>query len=173
MPTARHPPRVCARNAVPAEIRWAGSWWKTAARIAAHGANGVTGVSEPNARDMPFATMAANGMSLAFGSDTPVTPFAPWAAIRAAVFHHEPAQRISAGTAFLAHTRGGWRAVGIDDRGYLDLGQPATFAIWSLGNDDLHGTTRLPELSPGATPPANLRTVIRGRTVFDLEGAFS
>jgi len=142
---------------------WGGLDGMYAARL---GRERVTGMN-------PFATMAANGMSLAFGSDTPVTPFAPWEAIRAAVFHHEQAQRISAGTAFLAHTRGGWRAVGIDDRGYLDLGQPATFAIWSLGNDDLHGTTRLPELAPGATPPANLRTVIRGRTVFDLEGAFS
>jgi predicted amidohydrolase YtcJ len=121
----------------------------------------------------PFATMAAAGMSLAFGSDTPVTPFAPWQAIQAAAFHHEPAQRISAETAFLAHTRGGWRVAGIDDRGYLDLGQPASFAVWSLSGDSLPGTTGLPDLSPGATLPTNLRTVIRGRTVFDREGALA
>jgi predicted amidohydrolase YtcJ len=112
----------------------------------------------------PFAAMSAAGMSLAFGSDTPVTPFAPWAAIAACVNHHDHAQRISAHSAFLAHTRGGWHAAGIDGRGHLDPGQPASFAIWSAGN-----APGLPDLAPGATLPTNLRTVIRGRTVFDRE----
>ena len=114
-----------------------------------------------------FATMAAAGLSMAFGSDTPVTPFAPWRAIRAAAFHHEPSQRIDAESAFLAHTRGGWGVAGIDDRGYLDLGQPASFAVWSLDTGSRSGTPGLPDLSPGATLPTNVRTVIRGRTVFD------
>jgi hypothetical protein len=121
----------------------------------------------------PFATMNAAGMSLALGSDTPVTPFAPWEAIRGCVNHHDPAQRISAESAFLAHTRGGWRAAGVGDRGYLGLGQPASFALWSVGSDvRSRGVTlaRLPDLSPGATLPINLCTVIRGRTVFELEG---
>jgi len=121
----------------------------------------------------PFATMTAAGMALALGSDTPVTPFAPWEAIRGCVNHHDPAQRISAESAFLAHTRGGWHAAGMDDRGYLDAGQPASFAIWSVGNDPRSGRPGLPDLSPGATLPTNLRTVIRGRTVFDREGALS
>jgi len=119
--------------------------------------------------------MTEAGMSLALGSDTPVTPFAPWEAIRAAVFHHDPAQRITAQAAFLAHTRGGWRAAGIDDRGYLAAGQPASFAVWSFGDDARYGTLTsacLPDLSPGATLPTSLRTVIRGRTVFD-RGALS
>jgi predicted amidohydrolase YtcJ len=94
-----------------------------------------------------------------------VTPFAPWESISACVNHHDPAQRVSAQTAFLAHTRGGWRAAGIDDGGYLGQGQPASFAIWSAG-----GTANLPDLSPGATLPTTLRTVIRGRTVFDRLG---
>ena len=121
----------------------------------------------------PFATMNAAGMSLALGSDTPVTPFAPWEAIRGCVNHHDPAQRISAESAFLAHTRGGWRAAGIDDRGYLGLGQPASFALWFVGSHARsRGLTlaRLPDLSLGATLPTNLCTVIRGRTVFELEG---
>jgi predicted amidohydrolase YtcJ len=134
----------------------------------------------------PFAAMAAAGLSLALGSDSPVTPFAPWEAIRACVNHHEPAQRISARSAFLAHTRGGWRAGGIDDRGYLDLGQPASFAVWQVGDlvvqapddriqtwstDPRSGTPGLPDLSPGAALPTNLRTVVRGRTVFERVGA--
>jgi predicted amidohydrolase YtcJ len=135
----------------------------------------------------PYGSMAAAGVALVLGSDTPVTPFGPWEAIRACVNHHEPSQRISARSAFLAHTRGGWRAAGIDDRGYLDLGQPATFAVWSVGDlvvqapddriqtwstDPRSGTPGLPDLSEGADLPVNLRTVVRGRTVFDREGAF-
>jgi predicted amidohydrolase YtcJ len=120
----------------------------------------------------PFATMQAAGLPLALGSDTPVTPFAPWEAIRACVNHHDPLQRLSAESAFLAHTRGGWRAAAIDDRGYLDVGQPATFAVWSVDQDPSGAPTpcRLPDLSFGATLPVNQRTVIGGRTVFDLEG---
>ena len=142
---------------------WGGAHGMYAARL---GQERVTGMN-------PFATMTAAGMPLALGSDTPVTPFAPWEAIRACVNHHDPAQRISAASAFLAHTRGGWRAAGIDDRGHLDLGQPASFAIWSVGDAPRAGTLTqacLPDLSPGATRPTNLRTVIRGRTVFDREG---
>ena len=122
----------------------------------------------------PFAAMHAAGISLALGSDTPVTPFAPWAAIRTCLNHDDPAQRLSAAAAFQAHTRGGWRAAGIDDRGYLEPGQPASFALWSVeGGQRSSGLTPglLPDLSAGATLPTNLRTVIRGRTVFDLEGA--
>jgi predicted amidohydrolase YtcJ len=117
-----------------------------------------------------FASMQALGLSLAFGSDTPVTPFAPWEAIRVCVNGHEAAQGLPPATAFEAHTRGGWRAAGIDDRGYLGPGQLASLVIWSPGTGQGSGgltPDRLPDLAPGATLPTNLRTVIRGRTVFD------
>jgi predicted amidohydrolase YtcJ len=119
----------------------------------------------------PFATMQEAGMSLALGSDTPVTPMAPWEAIRDCVNHHDPAQRLSGESAFLAHTAGGWRAAGIDDRGYLGLGQPASFALWSLGGEaGSGGSGSLPDMSAGAILPTILCTVIDGRTVFDLKG---
>ena len=65
-------------------------------------------------------------------------------------------------------------------------GQPASFAIWSVGDlvvqapDDRIqtgaptpvGTPGLPDLSPGAALPTTLRTVVRGRTVFERDGAF-
>jgi predicted amidohydrolase YtcJ len=149
---------------------WGGSDGMYAARL---GPGRVAGMN-------PFATMTGAGMALALGSDTPVTPFAPWDAIRGCVHHHDPDQRIPAESAFLAHTRGGWRAAGLDDPGCLDVDQPASFAIWSVPRDVRPGTpggsagltpVRLPDLSPGATLPTNLRTVIRGRTVFDREGA--
>ncbi|MGZ4648947.1 MAG: amidohydrolase, partial [Kineosporiaceae bacterium] len=74
----------------------------------------------------PFATMAAAGIPLAFGSDSPVTPLAPWENVRAAVFHTDPQQRISAKAAFAAHTRGAWRAARRPGEGVLTLGAPAT-----------------------------------------------
>ena len=58
----------------------------------------------------PFARLAAAGMPLAFGSDAPVTPLAPWEGVRAAVHHHAPGSRVDAATAFAAHTAGGWAA---------------------------------------------------------------
>jgi predicted amidohydrolase YtcJ len=152
--------------------RWGGPHGMYAARL---GADRVAGMN-------PFATMIAAGMPMALGSDSPVTPFAPWEAIRDCANHHDPGERVPVETAFLAHTSGGWRAAGIDDRGYLGVGQPASFALWS-GENDHRGNdhrvsdhrvsdqraagTRLPDLSPGASLPTNLRTVIRGRTVFE------
>jgi len=137
------------------DAHWGGPDGMYAARLGRERAAGMN----------PFAAMIEAGLALALGTDSPVTPFAPWEAISACVNHHDPAQRVSARTAFLAHTRGGWRAAGIDDGGYLGQGQPASFAVWSAGD-----TANLPDLSPGATLPTTLRTVIRGRTVFDRLG---
>ncbi|MCX9192178.1 amidohydrolase [Carbonactinospora thermoautotrophica] len=134
----------------------------------------------------PFAALAAAGVPLAFGSDAPVTPLDPWGAIRAAVYHHNPDQRISARAAFTAHTRGGWRALGRDTEGVLRPGAPATYAIWQVGElvvqvpderiqawstDPRSRVPGLPDLSPGVAPPRCLRTVVRGRIVYTREGA--
>jgi predicted amidohydrolase YtcJ len=159
---------------------WGGDDGMYAARL---GAERVRGTARTGSGPMnPFAAMMAAGMTVAFGSDSPVTPFAPWEAVRAAVNHHDTGQRVSARSAFLAHTRGGWRAAGFDDRGYLDLGLPATFAVWEVGDlvvqapddriqtwstDPRSGTPGLPDLSPEAPSPTCQRTVVRGRTVFD------
>ena len=133
----------------------------------------------------PFAALAAAGVLLAFGSDSPVTPFAPWEAVRAAAFHTDPQQRISARAAFAAHTRGASRAAGRAGEGVLALGAPATLAVWSAGDlvvqtpddriqawstDPRSGTPGLPDLSPGTPAPRCLRTVVGGRTVHDALG---
>jgi predicted amidohydrolase YtcJ len=130
----------------------------------------------------PFASMAAAGVPLALGSDSPVTPFDPWGAVRACAFHHDPDQRISARAAFLAHTRGAWRAAGVDDRGVLVPGAPASFAVWAASElvvqapddriqawstDPRSGTQGLPDLTPGTPAPQCLRTVVDGCTVHD------
>ncbi len=114
----------------------------------------------------PFAGLTAAGVPLALGSDSPVTPFGPWAAVRAAAFPQVPEHRIDVAAGFAAHTRGGRLAAGLDDPGDLRPGAPATYAVWDAGS--LPG---LPDLTPGRDLPRCLRTVVSGRTVFAAEGA--
>jgi predicted amidohydrolase YtcJ len=130
----------------------------------------------------PFADLAAAGVVLAFGSDSPVTPLDPWGTVRAAATHHESGQRMTARAAFAAHTRGGWRATGRDDAGVLVPGAPATYVVWRTGDlvvqtpdarvaawstDPRAGVPALPDLSPGAELPICLRTVVRGGVAYD------
>ena len=77
-----------------------------------------------------FAALAAAGVPLAFGSDSPVTDLGPWAAVRAATHPTDPAAALPADAAFAAHTRGGWRAANRPSEGVLTPGAPATFAVW-------------------------------------------
>ncbi|HEX4725464.1 MAG TPA: amidohydrolase family protein [Pseudonocardiaceae bacterium] len=114
----------------------------------------------------PFAALIDNGVSLAFGSDSPVTPVDPWGAIRAAVHHRTGGFGISPHAAFTAHTTGGWRAAGNPEPGTLTVGAPATYAVWDTGEQvaDMPG---LPSVAPGAALPVCLRTVLRGRVIFD------
>ncbi|MGL5928185.1 MAG: amidohydrolase family protein, partial [Dermatophilaceae bacterium] len=110
----------------------------------------------------PFAAMVSAGVSLAFGSDSPVTPFDPWAAVRAATAHHDEAQRVDATAAFEAHTRGGWAAAGDDAGGVLAVGRPATFTVWDVDDLDDGG---LPALGDGASSPT-CRMTVRAGTVL-------
>ncbi|GAB2694782.1 amidohydrolase [Kitasatospora kifunensis] len=129
----------------------------------------------------PFAALLRAGVPLAFGSDAPVTALDPWGTVRAAAFHQTPQHRISVRAAFAAHTRGGWRALGRDQEGVLVPGAPATYALWRTGElvvqapdqrvagwstDPRSGIPGLPDLTPGTELPTCLRTVVRGRTVY-------
>ena len=130
----------------------------------------------------PFSRLAAAGVALAFGSDTPVTAIDPWAAVHAAVHHKTEGFGVSPRAAFTAHTRGGWRAAGVDDgvTGTLQPGAPATFAVWETGDlvvagsdsrvqrwstDPRSGVPGLPDLT-GPTPVC-VRTVLNGRTIYE------
>ena len=123
---------------------------------------------ERAARMNPFAAMAAAGIPLAFGSDSPVTPLGPWEAVRAAAFHRTPSARLPVPVAFEAHTRGGWRAAGVDDAGMLSPGALASYAVWA---DEQPGDRTLPDLAPGTAAPRCLRTAVRGATVWSADGA--
>ena len=114
----------------------------------------------------PLGGMHAVGAALAFGSDAPVTPLDPWGSVRAAVWHHNPVQRMTPQAAFAAHTRGGWRAVGQDSHGVLTPQAPATFAAW---HTPAGRRGALPVLEPDAPLPQCRRTVLRGEVIFDAE----
>jgi predicted amidohydrolase YtcJ len=81
----------------------------------------------------PFADLHRAGVTLAFGSDSPVTPFAPWEAVRAALTHHNEAQRLPIGVALEAHTSGGRQAGKRSGKGGIRLseGDRAVFAAWT------------------------------------------
>ncbi len=130
----------------------------------------------------PFADFQRAGVPMAFGSDTPVTTFDPWRAVSAAVHHRTTRHRISARGAFTAHTRGGWRAVGVDDAGVLAPGFAAHLAVWDgidlavqaaderisrWSTDPRSGTPLLPLVGPDAAPPRNLMTIRSGRIIHD------
>lgn len=135
----------------------------------------------------PYASMARAGVVLAFGSDTPVTPFDPWGAVRAAALHHNPEERLSVRAAFGAHTRGGWRAIRRDDGGVLHPGSEATLAIWEVpseltvqtpdervaawSTDPRAGVPVLPSLQPGEDLPGCHRTYSAGTLIYDHERA--
>jgi predicted amidohydrolase YtcJ len=137
------------------DARWGGPEGMYATRLGTGRAAGLN----------PLAALARAGVSLALGSDSPVTPFDPWGAVRAATRHHEPAHRLDGVTALAAHTAGGWRAAGVDDAGTLTAGAPATFAAWDLGRRAVPG--RLPGLDDAAWRPRCVLTVRDGHILHD------
>jgi predicted amidohydrolase YtcJ len=112
-----------------------------------------------------LALLEKAGVMIAFGSDAPVTPADPWAAVRAAVRHHSPDSAIGIGEALAAHTRGGYQAAAARDSlaGTLLPGAPASYAIWD-------GSEVPDAVFPGLDSPSCLRTVHRGRILFEQAG---
>ncbi|GIG24195.1 amidohydrolase [Cellulomonas denverensis] len=120
------------------DAAWGGPDGMYAARLGAGRAANMT----------PLADLRDAGVPLALGSDSPVTPVDPWGAIRAAIGHHTPEQRLSTRDALTAHTRGGWRAGRGGPRrpgvpgvpaesvdplaGELRVGAPAHLAVWDV-----------------------------------------
>ena len=136
------------------------------------------------ARMNPFAQAVALGVTLALGSDAPVTALDPWGGVRSAVWHRTPEHRISTRAAFAAHTRGGRRAAREEDvePGVLREDVPATYAIWepvplvvqapddriaAWSTDPRSGTPGLPDLTEDAPSPRCWRTVRSGRAIYD------
>ena len=127
----------------------------------------------------PLALLASAGVPLAFGSDSPVTSMNPWSWIRAASQHRTPGSAISPRAAFVAATRGAWRAGGVRDgvTGTLVPGAPASYAVWETGDLDVTAPAdavqrwstdarsrvpALPRLDDGDPLPRCRQTVHRG-----------
>ncbi len=135
----------------------------------------------------PYASLNRAGVALAFGSDTPVTHFGPWAAVRAAAHHHNEAERLTVRAAFNAHTRGGWRAARRDEGGVIALGAPASIAVWDTpgellvqtpdarvaawSTDPRAGVPHLPDLHPDLDLPSCVMTVVAGEVAYEEPGA--
>ncbi|HEX5769732.1 MAG TPA: amidohydrolase family protein [Nocardioidaceae bacterium] len=135
----------------------------------------------------PYASLNRAGVALAFGSDTPVTAFGPWAAVRAAAHHHSETERLTVRAAFNAHTRGGWRAARRDEGGVIALGAPASIAVWDVAGDLLvqtpdvrvaawstdprAGVPHLPDLHPDTDLPTCVMTVVQGKVAYEEPGA--
>jgi predicted amidohydrolase YtcJ len=133
----------------------------------------------------PFSSLARAGVTLAFGSDSPVTPFDPWGSVRAAATHQTPGHAVTVRAAFAAHTRGGWRAGGVDDSGVLVPGAVASYAVWDVeadlvvqtpdervaawSTDPRSGVPGLPDLSLDAPRPRCRETVVAGRAIFNAD----
>lgn len=130
----------------------------------------------------PLASFFRAGVPVALGSDAPVVPLSPWETVRACLEHHDSGQRISARAAFLASTRGAWRAARHPDpmQGQLAPGTPATFAVWDVqalmvqqaegtgsawSTDPRARTPLLPALD-GAVPPVCCQTVLDGVELY-------
>lgn len=124
------------------DARWGGDEGLYARRL------GVPAARTSN----PFGTFAAAGVPLAFGSDSTVTPLAPWAAVNAAVAHRG-GHGVTRRTALAAHTLGGRFAAGQDDVGPLLPGLRADLAIWD--SDPL----------AAMAAPKCLATIVAGRVI--------
>jgi len=136
-----------------------------------------------------FASMTRAGVGLAFGSDSPVTPLGPWAAVRAAAWHRTETERITVRGAFNAHTRGGWRAARRDEGGVIALGAPASLAVWDVSGDLVvqtpdarvaawstdprAGVPHLPDLHPDVELPTCVMTLVAGEVAFEHEGVLT
>jgi predicted amidohydrolase YtcJ len=135
----------------------------------------------------PYASLNRAGVALAFGSDSPVTPLGPWAAVRAAAHHHNESERLTVRAAFNAHTRGGWRAARRDEGGVVAVGAPASIAVWDVPGDLLvqtpdarvaawstdprAGVPHLPDLHPDLDLPRCVMTMVAGEVAHEEPGA--
>ena len=130
----------------------------------------------------PYGALAAAGVAMAFGSDSPVAAISPWATVRAAIQHRTAGSSLTARAAFSAHTRGGWRAIGRDDAGVLRPGAPATLAVWDCealsvqqpddrvarwSTDPRSGTPVLPVLADDLPLPETVLTMRAGNVIYE------
>ncbi len=81
----------------------------------------------------PFRTVLERGITMGAGSDAPVTPLNPWAAIVAMEAHSQRGQRLHRSDALRVHTTGGARLARQEEKkGTLEPGFHADFSVWDV-----------------------------------------
>ena len=115
-----------------------------------------------------LGTLERSGVHLAFGTDSPVTPLAGWATVRAAVRHWQPSERMAVASAFDAATRGAHWAAFTDNAGAIRVGAVASLAVWDVPDDALEGPTPLPLLDDGPLPIC-AATIAAGQLIYQSE----
>jgi predicted amidohydrolase YtcJ len=118
----------------------------------------------------PFGDLHRAGVTLAFGTDAPVTPLAGWETVRAAVRHQRPDQRLDVTVAFDAATRGAHRAARDDRAGTFRVGGRADLAVWEVEAELLDAASGLPWLAVDDPLPRCVATLGGGR-VLHLDAA--
>ena len=79
----------------------------------------------------PLADLVDAGVTVALGSDAPVTPLDPWGGVHAAIDHTTPGSGMRPFDAFDAATHGGWVAARSEHpEGPLAVGAPGDLALW-------------------------------------------
>ncbi|MCT1602727.1 amidohydrolase family protein [Kocuria sp. p3-SID1433] len=141
-------------------------------------AGSVTLCLDPSA-EAPVAELYRRGIPVVWGTGADLLD--SWEAVRDLLHHPDPQQRISARAAFVAATRGAWRALGGGHpmAGQLASGTPATYALWEVealmvqqaegtaaawSTDPRARTPLLPALEDEAAPRCT-QTVVEGRTL--------
>jgi predicted amidohydrolase YtcJ len=114
----------------------------------------------------PLGSLHRAGVSVAFGTDAPVTPIAGWGMVRAAVEHSRPDERLSPVDALAAATSGGHWAGGVDRAGGLERGALASFAVWDVRPESGSAVPDVPNLGPGSVLPECVLTVAGGRIAY-------
>ncbi len=114
----------------------------------------------------PFRSLHRAGVTLALGTDAPVTPVAGWEVVRQAAQHWRVGERLPVGTALAAATLGGHRASRTENSGTIRVGARADLAVFALPGELTDPGTRLPRLEPSDPLPACRLTVAAGRLAF-------
>ena len=129
----------------------------------------------------PFAAMHGPASPLAFGSDCPVTPLDPWAAVRAAAWHHTASERLTGAGRRSPRTPAAAGAPRAATRAACSPGappasrsgtSPATsscdadvrIAAWST---DPGRVRSLPTCTPTCQLPTCVLTLVAGEVAFD------
>ncbi|WP_374929514.1 amidohydrolase [Kytococcus sedentarius] len=116
-------------------------------------------------RTNPWRTLDELGVPVCFGSDSPVTPWDPWGALRACVRPQNPGGLLPATRALSLHTTSGWGALGRQG-GSIRRGGEADVVLWDTTVDG-SSPRALDDWVAGWEPPQALVTVVDGHVAHD------